>query len=239
MPDDMTQLQKDAFHILKTEDAFQYVNVILSRPRSAEEAVMIQDDLQKALACLELTNGKGGIAVVVMMTEAEAPENDSPGPQLEAVLTIRVLENPMFNEGVTGTHISGEACALNILSALHYFNNGNAAVLADRRPIRFIDLEEAPVAYDVILRQRLAMPRQLRAAPPSISVADGMATLASETPGAEVWYTLDGSTPSASNTEAAFIYSEPFAVDPGQTIRARAVYSGLLGSFISSQKIMP
>jgi hypothetical protein len=235
MPDDMTQLQLDAFHILKSEPAFQYVNVILSRPRSAEEATMIQSELQNALACLSLTNGKGGLAVVVMMPEADAPEAEAPGPMLEAVLTIRVLEIPLFNEGPTGTKITGEACALNVLSALHYFNNGNAAVMVDKRPIRALDLEDAPVAYDVILRQRLNMPRQLRALAPSIAINAGVASLACGTAGAEIYYTLDGSTPCASNAPAVLLYAEPFAVASGQLIRARSTFAGLLGSFISAK----
>jgi len=55
---------------------------------------------------------------------------------------------------------------------------------------------------------------------PGIHVEKGMATMLTSVPGAHIYYTLDGSEPSKLST----VYTGPFRVKKGTTIRAKAFY---------------
>jgi len=56
------------------------------------------------------------------------------------------------------------------------------------------------------------------------------ATLGTETPTAEIYYTVDGSTPDANKT----LYTEPFAVESALTVKAIAIAAGYSNSDVAS-----
>lgn len=76
-------------------------------------------------------------------------------------------------------------------------------------------------------------------AAPSIFVGDGAAgveiTITSETPGAEIYYTLDGMDPSPSFTRSSR-YTGPFSVDSTVLVRAVAVSNGRWDSAITGRE---
>jgi chitinase len=59
--------------------------------------------------------------------------------------------------------------------------------------------------------------------------------ISSETPGAKIYYTLDGSKP----TVNSILYSEPISITPILTLRAYAVAAGYTDSKIDMFRIMP
>ena len=73
----------------------------------------------------------------------------------------------------------------------------------------------------------------LRCATPVISYSTetGEVTLSSETGGASIYYTIDGETPN-------ILYGEPFDVTDQQTVKAKAIKTGILDSDIVSSKLV-
>jgi beta-glucanase (GH16 family) len=62
-----------------------------------------------------------------------------------------------------------------------------------------------------------------------------IASLASATPGATIYYTVDGSTPSASSQQ----YQAPFLVAANLTLKAIAAAAGMANSTVTSQSFLP
>ncbi len=79
-----------------------------------------------------------------------------------------------------------------------------------------------------------------KAAAPSISqkknAKDISVTIQSATPGAEIYYTIDGKNPSSSNTRG-FRYRGPFKVTSNVTVKAVAVQDGMWDSSISGVEV--
>ena len=69
--------------------------------------------------------------------------------------------------------------------------------------------------------------KKAKASQPAAVLASGLFSISAATPGAAVFYTLDGSNPTPRNGS---LYSAPVAVAPGQTLKARAWLAGFLAS---------
>ena len=74
-------------------------------------------------------------------------------------------------------------------------------------------------------------------AAPSITVASGKATIASDTSGATVKYTLDGTDPRYSDTVLTYSSSTDVVVSAGQTVRAYATAAGKFTSSVTDKKV--
>lgn len=227
--DILQQLQRDTHARLESAAAFYYVPVLLNRPRDAGAAVMIRETLNKALMGISKKNGKGGLACMVMMPDAEVPDANPAGPMFDILTTVRVFENPIFNEGANGTGISAEQCALNILNLCHHWNPGTGLVYAHKKALREGAAPEGSLAYDVVLMQRQGMRPRSIAMVPHITVADGSMTIISNTESADIWWTNDDTLPTPSN---GLLYAAPVDVSgmTGQRIRAVAYHASLAAS---------
>lgn len=250
MADALQQLQLDIAAYLSVDALFQYVRVVVVRPRVAEDAVMIEQTINDALGGLRKyiartagqsdaeweaaceASGKAGLLIVVMMSEGEVPEPGGPGPALNLVQVVRVIENPMINEGASGTGLTSEEVALNVLTALNQWSpNGGSALYPDRRALREVNLVNG-LGYDVTFKRHMPLQPRSKVARPVISIADPSMTITCATSGAAIYYTADGSFPSAFNA-AASLYSGPVDISllaNGTLIRAAAFKSGLGGS---------
>lgn len=237
MPDALQQLQLDIAATLAADELFDGVQVVVARPRSEEDAVLIQSSIDNALAGLvEVENAeadmKAGLCVVVMMSEGEVLHPNEPGPQMSLVQTVRVIENPLVNMGEAGTLITAEQAALNVLTSLHQLNFGHSVLLADKKSVKEVNLE-GRVAYDVTFRRELGVTPRLSVQRPQISVADPQMTITCGTSGAAIYWTSDGSLPTPTN---GALYAAP--VDVGElgvvTIRARAYLTGRRASDCAS-----
>ncbi len=234
--DELRLLQTDAALKLAAEDEFQYVPVMIFRPRDSAEALKIQSSIDSALAGMVKKAGKAGLAVMVFMPEAEALQPNTPGPQLELVLTLRVYENPLINESASGTGITAEQCALNILSSLHHWTRGNQTLVANRKAIKPVDDKAGRIVYDVNVRQDTAAPVKTRCSAPVIVDGGLTVSITSATEAAAIYYTQDGSTPAPGNA-AATLYAGAFEPVSQATIRAAAYKSGLCTSSISETQV--
>lgn len=189
----------------------------------------IQQQVNNALACLLRKGGKGGAAVLFLMPAADADKPNVSGPQLKLTYTIRVQEDPIANFGPHGTRKTAEEIALHVLQLFHLVRlNGGNCLSADPdalTPIEPTRETAGLVTYNVRLTQLapLAPPRQV--AMPLIAVAEGLVTLTCATGGARIFYTVDGSYPSAVNP-AATLYAAPFAAPTSALLRAAAEVAG-------------
>lgn len=244
MPDALQQLQLDIAAMLQADALFEGVQIIVSRPRSAEDAVLIESNIDSALAGLVQVESsgevfKGGLAIIIMMSEGEVPAPNVPGPQLELVQTVRVIENPLVNMGADGTQITAEQGALNVLSTLHHWNPGHGVLTADtRNALKEVNME-GRVTYDVRFRRDAGITPRGFVQRPLIALADGMMTLSCGTAGASIYYTLDGSFPGSGGISGQ-LYTAPVDVSvltSGSTIRAAAFATGKRGSDISCKTI--
>lgn len=240
VPDALQQLQLDIAAMLKADELFAGVQVIVSRPRDAEDATLIQSNIDNALAgWVTVETGetyKGGLAVIVMMSEGEVPAPNVPGPQLELVQTVRVVENPLVNMGADGTQITAEQGALNVLSTLHHWNPGYGVLTADsRNALKEVNLE-GKVAYDVRFRRDAGTTPRTFVQRPQITIGGSLASITCGTSGAAIYYTLDGSAPSPS-TGTLVTTTIDVSELTGSTLRAAAFKTGLRASDISSKQL--
>lgn len=249
--DPLTALQNDVYHALRSEPGFRFAQIVLQRPRDEGEAVLIQQAVDGALAGFvyadnQILNGAGtdaekaaqiaaegkaGLCIEVIVPDGEVPNPEAPGPQLEAVLHVKVTENPLVNFGARGTELTAEQCSLDILSAFHHWNREGMTLTADKKALRENE-DDSAISYSVVFRQKIAMPKQLRAAAPAITYSGGNVTLTAES-GAAIYSTTDGTPPMPSNPLAS-LYAAPFAASAGVTVRAAAVVSGKTVSPIAS-----
>lgn len=226
----LEQLQLDVAGYLAADEYFSDVPVFALRPRENADLTEIQTRIDAALACSTLKNGRGGAAVTVLMPLVDVAAPNVAGPQLVARLTVRVQELPALNMSGDGTGKSAENIALVALSLLHQFSNGFNTLLAAREALTPSLEFEPRITYDVNFEMRVSRGQIERVSPVTISFAGGQVSLLSNTSGASIYYTLDGSFPGPDKT----LYSAPFAAPAsGTLVRTAAYKTGLAGSNVS------
>jgi hypothetical protein len=233
------QLQLDIFGRLSAADYFSNVAIYLIRPRSKAEALMIQTQIDNSLAGLEQKNGAAGVACLVEMPYIDVEKPEVAGPYTAIVATVRIIENPLINMASGGTGKSAEDVGSEVLSELHHWGPWGSghiqrALYAETRALDPDEnlIKEGKVAYAATLRTRRSIQPEARAAMPTIIVGSGV-TITTTTPGASIYYTIDGSFPWSGNP-AATLYFAPFVVPPSRTqIRAVAYATGLQASNVA------
>jgi hypothetical protein len=238
MSADLRQLQKDIAGRLESLEALAYVPVLVVRPESAGAVKLLQTQIDQTLAGLLKKSGKAGAAVIVQMPTVDAPEPEVPGPQLEVVCAVRVLENPVVNMGASGTLTPAEDLGLAVLQGLHHWNPGQGSVIvADRRAMEPNNDFPGKVVYDCYPKTTLGLRPPARVARPVISVAGAVptaaVTLSCPTGGAAIRYTVDGSFPGP----AATLYTTPFNMASAARVRAAAYLAGSQGSDVTEKTI--
>lgn len=233
MPDLMQQAQLDIAARLNADTGFEFVPVLVNRPRDAAGAVMIRETLNKSLMGISKKNGKGGLAVMVLMPDGEVPNQDTPGPQVDLIHTVRIIEQPTFNEGANGTHISAEQCALNVLRLLHLWSLGYGLLKAEKKAIKEAPAPEGSIGYDVVLRQYVPMQARSLVQRPSITLADSLMTISCATAGAAIWWTQDGTLPTPANGTLYADAVDVSALPAATVIRAVSYKDGLSASDVA------
>lgn len=245
--DALQQLQLDVMSRLTADTNFQFVQTVNARPRSEEDAVLIQTKIDQALAGMVRyiartagqtdaeweaaceASGKSGLCIAVLMPEVELPQTGLPGPALiEVVMTVRVTENPLINmDDANGTKITAEDGAVKVLQALHHWSpNGSQSFVGDKKPLRPLE-GEGKVIYDVVTRMMLPLAIPEKCANPVITISGNNVEIACATSGAAIYYTTNGTLPTPTS---GTLYSDNFEPGDVTLIRAVATKSGLATS---------
>ena len=222
------RLQLDIAARLEADAYFEDITVTVMRPRAQEGFADLQTKVDQALACVRHKAGKGGIACMVLMPLVDAEGTDARGPLCQVSVVVRVQELPVKNFVPNGMQKSAEDVADNIVRCLHLFGVGSGNVLrAAPEVLTPTDQFDPKVTIDCRFLQQTAFAGGAKVAPVTISAAGYEVTLTTATSGAALYYSTDGSYPTT-------LYSAPFTVAAGTTVRAVATKTGSTASNVST-----
>jgi hypothetical protein len=221
----LTTIQEQCADRLQADSMFANVPVLTERVHD------LQSEINIALGPLNGRSGRSGLVAVVLTPTANVNFSDVFGPFFDDIrITVRVLENVTQNQDATsGTGIPAAALAEQVCNLLHHFqpDNSNGPIVA-RKPTLSLVPDTANLVYHCRFKTSGGprnIPPQLSA--PGITHSGGIFTLTTDTPGAAIFYTLDGSNPSPRNGE---FYTSAITPATGNTLKARAWMAGYLAS---------
>lgn len=228
MSDLVSQLQQDIADVLNAEPFFLYITVL------QEKEGVTDNDVLEALGGRRLKNGKSGISVTIDMPSVRVDCADIGGVRYELTLVIRVLEFANINRAGGGTNIPVEAVCQQLDQFFLGYRFGTTILLPEGRGgIRTETKDGAIVGYDCSYKITLQMPSPPRVMNCPITqggVPAAVVAITSNTAGASIYYTTDGSAP----TNLKTLYATPFAAPAaGTLIRASAYKAGFFTSWIS------
>lgn len=244
----VTTLQADITAIINKHAPISEVTVY-SRAKGVTE----QDIVHALTVFNESEAGKAGAVIIVMMPLLDVPLANVPGPRFDANVTIRVIENPLFNRDTEngGTGLSAEAIMLEICHLLHgrRLHPHIRELYIDQDASTPVELSDDTVAYDINIKTgfQLDAPERVKDV---VFTGDASALqLGCNTPAASVYYTTDGSYPDTENGELYGItlltdgglvlmtengetmdIPQPLSLDPGTLVRASAIADGMQDS---------
>lgn len=218
-PSLIQRLQDDIATRLESYPLFATVPVIRINDRNNDEAVLIKARLDQALAGKTSKGGKAGLACLVMVPELSGDSPNLPGPQLRAECVVSVIEQPLINRGVNGTNILPEELALTVQRLLNHWQPNGRPFYAPPGNGLVRGKFDDKIAWEVMMEIAVANTPIASAPAPVISMAGNALTMAA--PGADaIYYTLDGTLPSAAT---GTLYAGPFALEAPGTVWVRAV----------------
>jgi hypothetical protein len=171
--------------------------------------------ITNALAVLTTRTTKVGAAIMVMSPVASLYAEAIQQSPLDTEQAIRVLENPLFNTGTSGTQKSALALARRILRVMNHFQAiGYCTVMTAEKPALVpVDDPIAPLAYEVRFKYREADGSVAKFnSPPTLSQTKGnpaTVTITNNEPGSAIHFTTDGTYPHAGN---GTLYSGPITL---------------------------
>ena len=199
-------------------------------------------DVAMAIGTMNASAGKVGSIAIVLMPTLLPDSPNAPGPRYDAVFKVQVLDDPILRRQSTGgTTCSADEIADRVRQILHRFTMGRGQTLyfAGQEPVA---VPEGRVSY--VLRFKRTSVDNPPVSVPTVSISPAgpgpaTVTLACSLAGSSIWYTLDGSYPGSNTTACptATLYTAPFAVLAGQTVRAAAENTGYQQSQAISQVI--
>lgn len=207
---------------------------------NADEPGIVMEDVIKALGPLNKKNGKCGAFVLVMMPEEDVISPDSAEIELRVQMAVHVFTNGLINKGPSGTKKSNAQIRREIRRALHLWSpNGSNEITCDGQcGTQIASLKDKGgnvVGYELVFNMNLPDGWIVLPSPPRIALAGALpevsATL-SQSEGAEIRYTLDGSFPGPQSD----LYDAPLTLTEPCQIRA-AAYAAGLGSSITQKTI--
>jgi hypothetical protein len=211
-------LQQEIADRLTADPFFAAVPVLAELPRD------MAFELQAGIAA-------AGTWGIVLVPQAQVSSPNAPGPILDPVeFAIRFRANVPVSAGPGALDAAEAALAL-----LHLYRppSVNEVLVAAPEALRRV-IEPNVVTYEVRVRTQVCVSYEIpRVAAPAVSVAGAdfplTVSLSCGTPGAAMFYTLDGSAPVPRGATAA-LYSGPLSVEAGCTLRVRGWLAGYLTS---------
>ncbi len=221
----LEQIQGDILGALKATPGL--VNAVILSANDGD----IEGEVTRKLSTL--TGTQNGLALVVLLPELTEAEANIPGPVMEGLIEVQVIEAVTINRSASGTGIRASTAALRALGALHHLRVGNYTLFAKRNPLEPLAGKKGIVTFIVRLSfGNLGADPVEKVSPVTIAEDEAEITLTTSTGGAGIYYTTDGSYPGASNDEAT-LYTTPFTLAESATVRAAAFKSPLNPSDIA------
>ncbi len=155
MPDTITFRIAPVLAALKTRIEahtwFEDVTVI------TEDKGNIENDIQVALGTITEKHAKIGACIVLLAPRAKCPSPNAPGPCIEPLIVLSVLEDVLVNQGATGTGKSALQIVEMLMRRIHHFNStdANAAFVCDTAPFKLTAAD--PLTYEVYFQTKLAL----------------------------------------------------------------------------------
>ena len=238
--DFLTQ-QRDLAHVLLSDPWLNEINIVM-RHELLEDSMLarlpdktLPAEMLAFLIARNKASGRKGCGIIVERPEFAVQSPNVTGPQGDLVCVFLVLCDRMLNESATrGTLRSASRVSQRILDLLHRHNDdGIGTYQASGRAIVPAEDYEPLDAYRVTLNITMKREQTARCARAVPTVADGTCTLTCATAESNIYYTLstldaDGNwvapgPPAPSNTGGgAVLYTGPFPLASGQTVRAAA-----------------
>jgi len=224
-------IQNELADRLSADDYFEDINVF------AEREGDIESKIERSLKVITEKDSKIGVAVVVGTASADVNTPNLPGPHFDdTVIEIITYENPMFNDGASGTGKAGVDIARRVLNVLHLYRPEGLGqtLFADKEAIRYSGIAEPGViAYSSKIRFRAAQSVYSKVGALAISPASGSVpvdvTITCADGDADIYYTLDKTYPWSGNANAVR-YTAQFTIDTAAMLRAVAHKSGNVAS---------
>ncbi len=240
----LLQIQEDIFGLLMSAPQLATVNIVLERK------FIMQSELEMDSVWQVNRNGKSGCGILIEVPQIESGGNNVSGPPQIVILTFVSFQNG--DAALTpdiGSGLYAEEVEQYILDALHLQSFGRFGTIQVEgrfsEPAR--DYQGINARRLTLKIKPLATKQTPRTGPVTVAINEGLATLTAANAD-KIVYTLDGSFPSDPATAIdpientpinplAVIYTVPFAVQPGETLRAAAYAPGFNPGEILNQQI--
>lgn len=189
----------------------------------------IETAIQQAIAQL-------GVCAIVVTPTANAAFPNCFKPYFNDIkIVVRIVENVILNRGPSGIQKPASDVAEVVAALLHQYE---PVGISESIFLETPSITIAPtggvgrlLSYDVRLRTAGGFDMAVnKAATPIITYPGGFLVLSCATPGAGVFYTLDGSGPTPGNPGVHVWNGSGVGVTTGQKVRAQAWLAGLLVS---------
>ena len=183
------------------------------------------------------TGSRPGAVIEILMPMVKTDLTNAPGPVCTIEQRFIVKENTTINLDLdangnpTGTGLTAEQIAVHLLRSVHLWAIEGIKTSWYPAPESITpNRDYLPlIAYEVLLHCTIQFTPLDRVATPTISSPAQTVTLACATGGAAIYYTTDSSPPWAGNP-AATLYTVPFTVASGATVRFAAYAANYLAS---------
>lgn len=212
----------------------------------ANVAILKRDDgeigaeIIDSLSTFNARGGKIGACAIALQPIAEPAPAEVVGGVLSIDFTWLVMEDPVVNRDANGTGIRALTICRRLVGLFHLYHPRGVVGCLTMQQAAIVPVQTpAPVSYEVrFSAQEDFYTPTVRVTTPTITPSSGVApqnvTLACGTPGAAIYYTLDGSHPYAANPAAVLYTGVPVNVAAAATLRVCAFKAGLIASDVNA-----
>lgn len=217
MTEDILQLtQDDIWGLLTNEPGFAFIPVFRSRTPLEKDVLgnpivgnsaMIEEQIEQALGGLSMKEGKSGIVAIVMMPDVKpVGENDA----LEITIIVRIIEDRLINEGITGTGITASQLMLHIKQVLgrRALRGSYTMMPAASNAMEEISLPDDRKAHELRMTITRSVPKLAKVSRPDVVINTRIMTITCATAGAALWWSANGDWPGPANP-ASWLYENP------------------------------
>jgi hypothetical protein len=219
----LDSIQQEIADLILADPFFEDIAVL------TEHTKEIESEINRALGPLNERGGKIGAVVIVLTPQAKISFKDVFGPFFDDIKVVALVSvNPTVNNDASGTGKTASAIAEKVATVVHQqtVNSSNGPVVADDPGITTIEdeFDSRNVHFRTAGGVATAPPQ---VATPIIAEDHGAFTITCATPGAAIFYTLNGKNPVP---RVGTFYSAPFSAGSDLTLKARAWLAGYIAS---------